>query len=248
MSNNFKIRKASSLEFLDSHKEHPANTYFHFPMASYHNPKNVNFGVLRVLNDDTIEPYDGFDRHPHIDVEIVSYVVSGELTHKDSSTRKTNVLTTGHVQTMTAGTGVYHSELNEHDGETRVIQVWFHPNRSDHKTRYNLKKYNPKDRQNKLLHIVGNPSNKRNVGLHVEQDINIFVCEFTKGNTTISFSLKEGRQAYITNLDGELDIKGFEKLGERDGIEIMGPATLEFKASTTHAHFMVVEMFKPKGR
>ena len=82
---------------------------FHFSFAEYYNPKNINFGVLRVINDDLIDPHTGFTTHPHQNMEIISYLVNGELTHGDSMGNK-NTITRGHVQYMSAGTGVYHSE------------------------------------------------------------------------------------------------------------------------------------------
>src|SRR5690554_6732108 len=84
---------------------------FHFSFAEYYNPNNINFGVLRVINDDIIAPNTGFDMHPHRDMEIISYVIDGELTHEDSMGNK-GALTRGQVQYMSAGTGVYHSEHN----------------------------------------------------------------------------------------------------------------------------------------
>lgn len=248
MSKDYKVIKAESLEFVESNREHPANTYFHLPIASYHNPKNINFGVMRVLNDDEIAPFDGFDRHPHINVEIVSYVIDGVLSSKNSSTRKKVELEKGDVQTVSAGTGVYHSEVNETDDPARILQIWFHPSREDMKTRCDYQKFDAKDRINKLQHIVGNPSNKRNVPLHLEQDINVFVSELPHQKSSVSFSLKPGRQAYITVLDGNLMIKGFETLDMRDSMTIVGPAKLDFVADSNNTHFAVIEMFKPRGR
>lgn len=246
MSKEYKIIRAEKLDFVEANSDHPANTYFHLPIASYYNPKNINFGPMRVLNDDEIAPFDGFDRHPHINVEIMSYVIEGELFTKNSSTRKKVELEKGDVQTVSAGTGVYHSEMNQTDDPTRVLQIWFHPEQENKKTRCDYKKFNAKDRTNKLHHIVGNPSNKRNVPLYLEQDINVFVSELTHKKASVSFALKPGRQAYITNMEGSVTIKGFETLDMRDSMTIVGPAKLEFVAETNNAHFAIVEMFKPR--
>ena len=96
---------------------------FHFSFAEYYNPDNINFGVLRVINDDLVQPNTGFDTHPHRDMEIISYVVNGELTHGDSMGNK-NTITRGHVQYMSAGTGVYHSEHNFGKDTLRLLQIW----------------------------------------------------------------------------------------------------------------------------
>ncbi len=96
---------------------------FHFSFAEYYNPNNINFGVLRVINDDLIEAGTGFDTHPHKDMEIISYVVNGDLTHEDSMGNK-NTITRGHVQFMSAGSGVYHSEHNFGKEILRLLQIW----------------------------------------------------------------------------------------------------------------------------
>src|SRR6185369_15399291 len=94
---------AQSLHYLPASPMHPADTYFHFSFANYYDPDKVNFGVLRVLNDDDVLPHSGFDKHPHRDMEIVSYVVSGQLSHWDSATAVEDSLGRGQVQTVTAG-------------------------------------------------------------------------------------------------------------------------------------------------
>lgn len=247
MSKQFKLRKAKELSFVEASSDYQADSYFHFSLASYNNAKNKNYGVLRLLNDEEIAPYDGFPRHPHQDVEIISYVVEGELTFKNSFSRKKGILGKGDVQAVTAGTGVWHSELNETEDPTRVIQIWLQPNMESLRTRYEFRQFKPSDRLNKLLHIVGNPSNKRMVPLHIEQDVNVFVSELTNKKTQLSFSLKAGRQAYINNFEGSLIVKDIATLEERDSMTITGPATLEFKLEKDHAHFIIVEMYKPRS-
>ncbi len=101
---------------------------FHFSFAEYFNPDNMNFGVLRVINDDLVAPHTGFNLHPHADMEIISYVVEGELTHGDSMGNKSTI-TRGHVQYMSAGTGVYHSEHNLGENVLRFLQIWILPDR-----------------------------------------------------------------------------------------------------------------------
>ena len=100
---------------------------FHFSFAEYYNPLNINFGSLRVINDDLIQPQSGFPTHPHRDMEIVTYLVSGKLTHKDSMGNE-RTLERGEVQYMSAGTGVYHSEFNmEENEDLRLFQIWVFP-------------------------------------------------------------------------------------------------------------------------
>ncbi len=100
---------------------------FHFSFAEYKNPKNINFGVLRVLNDDIIHPVSGFDMHPHSNMEIISYIVDGEITHKDSMGNN-ETLKRGEVQYLSAGDGIYHSEHNMHQSDDlRLLQIWIIP-------------------------------------------------------------------------------------------------------------------------
>lgn len=126
---------------------------FHFSFAEYYNPNNINFGVLRVINDDLIEAGTGFDTHPHKDMEIISYVVNGDLTHEDSMGNK-NTITRGHVQFMSAGSGVYHSEHNFGKEILRLLQIWIFPDKQGYKPSYGDYRFNWDDRHNKWLHMV----------------------------------------------------------------------------------------------
>ena len=118
----YKKINAEDLHYLEATDMHPANTYFHFSFANYYDPKNMNFGVLRVINDDEVKPNTGFGTHPHHDMEIFSYIVAGKLTHRDSAGNH-EVLSRGHVQCISAGTGVTHSELNEQNDWCRFLQI-----------------------------------------------------------------------------------------------------------------------------
>lgn len=242
MPKHFRKIAAKQLHYLVASDHHPANTYFHFSFADYFNKDNMNFGVLRVLNDDDVTPWGGFDKHPHRDMEIVSYVVRGQLTHWDSASNVEDILERGHVQTVTAGSGVVHSELNSHDGWTRFLQIWILPPVKGLAVRYEVKKFAPEDRINKLLHIVGNIANKDQAPLHLNQDVNFYVSEIADNKASVSFSLKAGRQAYINNFEGMLDIAGFAQLEERASMEVSGPAEMEFTSPEGAAHFIIIEM------
>ncbi len=242
MQKHKRIIAAEDLHYLPASRVHPANTYFHFSFANYHNPDNVRFGVLRVLNDDDVKPHEGFEKHPHQEMEIVSYVVKGKLTHWDSATDVHDTLERGHVQTVTAGTGVWHSELNEQVEWTRFLQIWILPPENGLPVRYENHKFDPEERRNQLLQIVGNPSNQEQVPLHLNQDVNLFVSELTEKKAQVSYTLEAGRQAYINNFEGSVDIKDHVTLNERDSLEITGPAELVFSATDETAHFIIIEM------
>ncbi len=242
MPKHYRKIDAEQLHYLPASDCHPADSYFHFSFANYFDRNNMNYGVLRVLNDDDVIPGGGFPQHPHQDMEIVSYVVKGELTHWDNATDVEDALGRGHVQTVTAGSGVVHSELNQHDDRTRFLQIWILPPEKGLPVRYENHKFSPEQRNNKLLQIVGNTSNKDQVPLHLNQDINFFVSEITDKAAMVPFSLEAGRQAYINNFEGGVSIKGLPTLDERDSMEVVGPAELEFSSASEDAHFIIIEM------
>lgn len=246
MNIKFKKIKARDLHHVRPTNQHPADTYFHFSFAHYYNSKNLNFGVLQTFNDDEILPYSGFDTHSHKDIEIVSYIISGTLSHKDSATKRKGSLGPGSVQTVSAGRGIRHSELNQQDNPTRILQLWIQPSKKGLPPRYEYDNFAPKTRSNKLLHIVGNTKNRSRVPLHINQDVNIYVSEITDKSQTVSFTLEGGRQAYINNFEGDVTIKGITSLKKRDSLKIMGPAKLDFAISGGSAHFIIIEM--PKAR
>jgi redox-sensitive bicupin YhaK (pirin superfamily) len=217
---------ADCLHYLPASDMHPADTHFHFSFAHYFNPKNIRFGVLRVINDDDVMAHDGFHIHSHRDMEIVSYVLSGRLTHWDSETDKEMVLERGHAQIVTAGTGVLHSELNNSDERCRFLQIWILPPAKGLSVRYAHHAFSGEDRQNKILHIVGSLSRADDAALRLNQDVNLYVSELTDPRAEVVFELPAGRQAYINNIEDAVKIEGLPVLETRDSLEFRGPATL----------------------
>jgi redox-sensitive bicupin YhaK (pirin superfamily) len=210
---------------------------FHFTFADYYNPLNINFGVLRVLNDDLIEANTGFETHPHKDMEIISYVIDGELTHGDSLNNK-STLQRGHVQYMSAGTGVEHSEFNLGDGWGRFLQIWIFPDRRGHIPNYGEFRFEWDLRQNKWFHIVSSIGGSAPIQIH--QDANIYVLELNE-NETISFPLKEKRQAYLVQIEGASTINELQ-LEARDAVEI-SKEDISITA-LEKSHFILIEMAK----
>lgn len=210
---------------------------FHFSFAEYYNPDNIQFGVLRVINDDLINPQTGFGTHPHRDMEIISYVVNGELTHGDSMGNK-NSITRGHIQYMSAGTGVLHSEHNLGEEIVRLLQIWILPDRNGHTPNYGDFRFNWDDRKNHWLHMVSGLDG--NAPIKINQDANIYSLELEQ-NKEINFPVKEGRQAYLVQIEGTSSIHNIE-LSERDGMEIV-EETITIKALKT-SHILLIEMKK----
>jgi redox-sensitive bicupin YhaK (pirin superfamily) len=210
---------------------------FHFSFADYFNPLNINYGVLRVINDDLIESNTGFETHPHRDMEIISYVIDGELTHGDSMKNK-STLQRGHVQYMSAGTGIEHSEHNLSDVLARFLQIWIYPDRRNYVPNYGEFRFDWDLRHNNWLHIVSSASGDAPVKIH--QDANIYVLELSEGNT-ITFPVKDKRQAYLVQIEGTATINELQ-LEARDAIEVI-EEEIKITAQTT-SHYLVIEMAK----
>jgi len=210
---------------------------FHFSFAEYHNFKNMNFGVLRVLNDDIIHPKSGFDMHSHRDMEIISYIVDGEITHKDSMGNE-EMLTRGEVQYMSAGSGIVHAEYNKSiSQDLRLLQIWIVPPNKNLQTLYGSHKYTKEQRRNKLLNIVSSLEGNAEVKIH--QDINIFVSEL-EAKKVIKYSIKENRQVYFVQIEGKTNINGIV-LNNGDAMEITQESSLNITA-VTNSHFLFIEM------
>ena len=210
---------------------------FHFSFADYYNPKNMRFGVLRVVNDDIIHTTSGFDMHPHENMEIITYVINGELTHKDSL-GNIETLTRGDVQYLSAGDGIYHSEHNLHKFENlRLLQMWIVPPQKGLSRLYGSHKFLDTDRKNKLLNIVS--SNKGLSPIKIYQDVNFFVSELEK-QKTLNFKISKNRQIYFVQIEGNSLINEIE-LNLGDAAEITNEDNLHIKA-LGNSHFLFIEM------
>ncbi len=209
---------------------------FHFSFAQYRDLNNLNFGVLRVLNDDIVHPHSGFDMHPHSDMEIISYVVDGEITHKDSMGNE-ETLKRGEVQYMSAGTGVMHSEYNHGNTDLRLLQIWILPPLKGVKPLYGSYKYEWNERVNKLLPIVSSLSGKAKVNIH--QDVNIYVSQLD-AQKELTFEIEANRQIYFVQIEGRCHVNAIE-LNEADALKVVNETQLHIKA-LTKAHFIMIEM------
>lgn len=212
---------------------------FHFSFANYQNPDNINFGKLRVINDDLVLPQTGFDTHPHRDMEIVSYVVEGELTHGDSMGNQ-NTISRGQIQYMSAGTGVWHSEHNLGTVTTRFLQIWIYPDQKNLQPQYGDYRFPWEDRKDQWLHMVSGTKEKGTAPVQIHQDANLYSLELDEGKE-IGFSVSPGRQAYLVQIEGISQINGVQMM-ERDGMEIVEEELL-IQAQTT-SHFILIELNK----
>jgi len=193
---------------------------FSFSFAHYYNPENINFGALRVLNDDIITGGMGFGTHPHDNMEIISIPLKGALKHRDSMSNTWIPLHTGEVQVMSAGTGIQHSEMNNHPAEeVNLFQIWIMPKKHNIAPRYDQKTFEVSQRLNKLQTLVSSIENPVEGSLTINQNAKISRIELDE-NTTFNYQLiTETNGVYVMVINGELSIDNLQ-LGKRDAIGI----------------------------
>ena len=218
------------------------DSHFHFSFAEYLNPDNMCFGILRVLNDDIVQPGTGFGTHPHRDMEIISYVVQGELSHKDSM-GNSHTLTRGQAQYMSAGTGVTHSEYNHGTGELRFMQMWILPDKKGYEPNYGDYRFVWEDRLGKWLPIASGYDHKAGTApIHIHADVNVFSAALCAGES-IDFKPGPDRQAYLVVLEGGVKVEDIV-LAERDALEIIKQDVTI--TADDFAHLYIVDMpFSP---
>jgi hypothetical protein len=199
----------------------------------------MNFGPLRVLNDDFIAPQKGFGAHPHQEMEIVSIVLKGFLKHTDN-TGATATTTFGGVQRMTAGTGVVHSEVNpSKDEETNLFQLWFLPDEKGLTPSYEQTNFEVAKLKNALLPIVSKNPSADGVA-HIHQDLTIYLSDLEEGKT-IHFSQPEGRRIFLFVIEGALVVNGETTLSKRDSARITETPDLQLRAESS-ARFMLIDL------
>jgi quercetin 2,3-dioxygenase len=215
------------------------NSYHTFSFANYHNPERMNFGVLRVLNDDTVSEGRGFGTHPHDNMEIISIPLSGDLEHQDSMGNKT-VIRNGDVQVMSAGTGIKHSEYNKNtDKLVKFLQIWIFPTKRNVTPRYDQITLNLEDRHNKLQQILS--PNAGDDGVWIYQNAWFHLGSLDKSfQTTYQLKGGIGNGVYAFLLSGEVSING-QKLAARDGFGIWDITSFELEADT-NAEILLMEV------
>lgn len=214
------------------------NSFHTFSFANYYNPKRMNFGVLRVLNDDQVQAGKGFGTHPHDNMEIVSIPLEGDLEHKDSMGNVT-VIKEGDVQIMSAGTGVTHSEYNKNvDKEVKFLQIWIFPRQKNVEPRYDQVSLREIEKENELYQVLS--PNKEDQGVWINQDAWFHLGKFSQ-DTVTNYKLKKRENGvYAFILDGEAEING-EKLSRRDGIGVWDIESIEIKAAN-NARLLIMEV------
>ncbi len=204
-------------------------TYWLFSFGDYYDPNNVQHGALRVFNDDVVQDQSGFGRHPHQEMEIVSIVLDGEMTHKDSMGNET-VIRAGDVQRMTAGTGLTHSEMNLSDKPVHFFQIWIHPDKPGLEPSYDQQNIPAEVWQKRLALLASNRKDEGAVALNTEASI--YRAEL-KGDTDIHYQADKNRKLFVYVVRGTLALNGSEmatgdqaRISGEESIEITGTADL----------------------
>lgn len=198
----------------------------HFSFAGYHDPKRMGWGALRVWNDDAIAPGAGFPPHPHRDMEIVTYVRSGAITHRDDlgNVGRTEA---GDVQVMSAGTGITHSEYNLEGEETRIFQIWIQPTVRGEAPGWGARPFPRGDRAGRFVTLAsGDPT--ADGALPIRADARV-VAATLKAGETADYPLGAGRHAYLVPATGAVEIDG-RRVATRDGAAIADLATIRVTA------------------
>lgn len=210
-----------------------------FSFANYYNPERMHFGVLRVLNDDTVSAGMGFGTHPHDNMEIISIPLEGDLEHKDSM-GNTAVIKHGDIQVMSAGSGITHSEYNRNkDQQVKFLQIWLFPNKKNVPPRYDQITLNAADRKNKLQQILS--PNANDAGVWVYQDAWFNMGTFDE-NAKANYAFnKKGNGVYAFVLKGNFKINETE-LNERDGLGIWNTDAIEITSLSNDAEVLLMEV------
>ena len=214
------------------------NAYHSFSFASYHNPERMHFGVLRVLNDDTVAGGMGFGKHPHDNMEIITIVFEGELKHQDSMGNSA-VIKAGDIQVMSAGTGIQHSEINNlPDVPVRLLQIWLFPIIKNVTPRYQQISLNKSDRKNNLQQVLS--PNENDEGVWIHQNAWFYLSEL-ESDKEVTHSLKQKTNGvYIFVLSGNIQVNG-EVLEQRDAIAISDTELITIKA-VKNSEFLVMDL------
>lgn len=214
-----KLRKAKER----GHADHGwLDTWHTFSFANYMDPAHMGFRSLRVINEDFVDPAQGFGTHPHRDMEIVTYVLDGELEHRDSMGNG-SVIRPGEVQRMTAGTGVTHSEKNPSDSEpVHLLQIWILPEKEGLEPGYEQKTFSDEEKLGQMRLVASRDGRDGSVTIH--QDADVFATRLVKGMEIIH-GVADGRGIWIQVARGSAKVNG-QELAQGDGVAIEGVDTL----------------------
>jgi redox-sensitive bicupin YhaK (pirin superfamily) len=213
------------------------DTHYTFSFSDYYDPAFMGFRDLRVINEDFIEPDQGFPKHGHRDMEIITYMISGELSHRDSMGNGETVRP-HEVQRMTAGTGVLHSEFSSETDRTHLLQIWILPEKERLTPEYEQKKFTADEKQGKLRLIASKGGDDGSI--HINQDVKLYASILNNGEKVL-LKLGEGRHAWVQIISGSVDVNG-ETMAAGDGAAISDETLLELRSLENGTEFLVFDL------
>jgi redox-sensitive bicupin YhaK (pirin superfamily) len=229
-----KIRKSKDR----GHANHGwLDTYYTFSFSDYYDPRFDGFRNLRVINEDRIAPDQGFPKHGHRDMEIITYVISGELSHRDSMGNGETILPDD-VQRMTAGTGVLHSEFSSPTDQTHLLQIWILPDEKRLTPGYEQKKFDRDTKRGRLKLVASKGGDDGSV--HINQDVSLYASVLKEGES-VNHPLADGRHAWIQVITGALDVNG-HTLDAGDGAAISDESSLKLTAHEDETEFLLFDL------
>jgi len=213
------------------------DTSYTFSFSDYHDPKHMGFRDLRVINEDFIEPGQGFPKHGHRDMEIITYMIDGEISHRDSMGNGETVRK-NEVQRMTAGTGVLHSEYSSPTDRTHLLQIWILPEKNNLKPGYEQKYFSPGDKQGRLRLLASKGGDDESISIN--QDVSLYASVLASGET-VQYELAPERHAWVQVISGGLEVNG-EKLEKGDGAAVSEEKLLAIKATDDNTEFLLFDL------
>ncbi|MEO6388611.1 MAG: pirin family protein [Croceibacterium sp.] len=210
-----------------SHSDHGwLDTRFHFSFADYHDPQRMGWGKIRVWNDDKIAPQSGFPPHPHRDMEIITFVRTGAITHKDSlgNTGRTGA---GDVQVMSAGTGVTHAEYNLENEDTSLFQIWIMPDRAGEAPGWGMRQF-PRGERAGRFEVLASGDPEGDGGLSIRSDARVMAATLPAGESA-TYEASPWRHQYLVATGGRIQVNG-QEANPRDGIAITGEEAIVVEA------------------
>src|SRR6185369_14114028 len=213
------------------------DTHYTFSFSDYYDPRFQGFRNLRVINEDFIEADQGFPKHGHRDMEIITYMIEGELSHKDSMGNG-ETIRPNEVQRMTAGTGVLHSEYSSPTDKTHLLQIWILPEKQNLMPSYEQKIFAPEEKQGRLRLVASRGADDGSV--HINQDVKLY-ASILASDERVSYELAPDRHAWIQLISGSLEVNG-EKLNPGDGAAISSETSLEIRALDDRSEFLLFDL------
>jgi quercetin 2,3-dioxygenase len=215
------------------------DTYYSFSFSNYYDPKHMGFRDLRVINEDWVSPRKGFGAHPHNDMEIITYIVEGELSHRDSTGREATIKQDD-VQRMSAGTGLVHSEYNNSDAPVHLLQIWIMPEADGLKPSYEDRTFSREEKTDQLRLIASHDG--RDGSTRINQDASVYASLLASGKA-VELPLSAGRHAWVQLVSGELDVNGTRlKKGDGAAISDESKLTLASVSGNGGAEFLLFDL------